>query len=237
MQHLVDGLLAHVMVILIALPIVGGCAVTLVSFWGESMIRRVAITNAALTLVFAAVLAWTFVPANTDGGVSTPQFQIQDQFAWALIDADPVRKSQRASEQMLHVGFAVGVDGFNLWFVVLTVALSAVAVVVSSGSRIERPAVYYSLLLLLEGTLLAAFSARDLLLFCFCLELSIVPTVLLTGWWGAGQRPWRQPAHRVRAGCRSAPCSPSPIPLAGPGRGPTGNRLPNRPPRQDALMP
>jgi NADH-quinone oxidoreductase subunit M len=43
-------------------------------------------------------------------------------------------------------------------------------------------------LLLLEGTLLAAFSARDLLLFCFCLELSIVPTVLLTGWWGAGQR-------------------------------------------------
>ncbi|MEO1995272.1 MAG: proton-conducting transporter membrane subunit [Planctomycetaceae bacterium] len=188
MQHLVDGLLAHVMVILVVLPIVGGCAVALVSFWGEVMIRRVAITNVALTLVFAAVLAWTFVPANTAGGASTSQFQLQDQFAWALIDEEPVFKSTRASEQMLYVGFALGVDGFNLWFIVLTVALSAVAVVVSSGSRIEKPAVYYSLLLLLEGTLLAAFSARDLMLFCFCLELSIVPTVLLTGWWGAGQR-------------------------------------------------
>jgi len=186
MQHLADGVLAQLTLILTILPLAGCGLVALVLPWGESMIRRVALTNVVFTLLLSLVLVWAFVHAEDAAADPLSGKPRPEASSWPLL-GDPADADDKSSSG-ITVRFAVGVDGVNLWFVVLTTALTAAAVVVSSECAVEKPVVYYSLLLFLEGALIAAFTARDVMVFCLCLELSLLPMLVLTGWWGGEQR-------------------------------------------------
>jgi len=197
MQYLADGVLPQLTLILTILPLAGCGGVALVARWGESMIRRIALTNVVFTLLLSLVLAWAF--AHTQNTVSGPLSgkSRSEVPSWSLLG--DATGSDGSSGSAITVRLAVGVDGVNLWFIVLTSVLTAAAVTVSSECPVEKPAVYYGLLLFLEATLLAAFTARDVIVFCFCLELSLLPMLILTGWWGG--------EHRGAALRRWIPCA------------------------------
>jgi NADH:ubiquinone oxidoreductase subunit 4 (subunit M) len=65
----------------------------------------------------------------------------------------------------LHVSYHVGMFGFSLWLVGLTVVVMAAAIAYAFLAGRDRPRAYYGLMLLLTGAVVGVFTAQDLLLF------------------------------------------------------------------------
>ena len=75
----------------------------------------------------------------------------------------------------LGVRYELGVDGINLFLIVLTALLWAGATAFSVFRMPERRRIYYFMLGLAETAALGAFLAQDLLLFVLFFDLMLVP--------------------------------------------------------------
>ncbi len=86
--------------------------------------------------------------------------------------------------QTLGIHLHFGVRGFELWMMILSAVVPAMAVVSSSSKR-ANPGSYYGLLLGMQGALMGLFACANLFLFYIFWELSILPSFfLLMGWGG-----------------------------------------------------
>ena len=86
-----------------------------------------------------------------------------------------------------HLTFTVGVDGLSLAMVLLATIVTVAAVwFTGTLPRYER-AFYVCLLLISSGTI-GAFVSLDLFFFYAFHELALIPTFLLIGIWGSGNR-------------------------------------------------
>ena len=155
--------------ILIFLPLAGALVAL---FLGRS--RRaakawlLAVTLANLAL---ACVLWAFF----DTGSS--QMQFVDRFAWI---------------EPLGISYHVGVDGINLWFLMLAALVSPIAALSSwklldGRSRAEGQA-YIFFLLALETGVLGVFASLDLILFFIFWEAMLIPAYFLIGRWGGERR-------------------------------------------------
>lgn len=88
----------------------------------------------------------------------------------------------------MNIRFHLGVDGINLWLVVLTGLLLPVAVWISETMIAERSKNFFALLLLFEFGLVGVFTAADLFVFYVFWEVALVPMYLMVGGWGTGKR-------------------------------------------------
>jgi NADH-quinone oxidoreductase subunit M len=88
------------------------------------------------------------------------------------------------------IQFFVGLDGLNVWLVVLTAVLMVSAVLISWNSFQvrERTNEYYAWLLTLETGMLGVFLAFDIILFYVFFELTLVPLFFIIGIWGGPER-------------------------------------------------
>src|SRR5262249_21237742 len=86
------------------------------------------------------------------------------------------------------VQFYVGLDGLNVWLVVLTAVLMLPCVLVSWVQVDERVNEFYAWLLLLQTAMTGIFVSFDIILFYVFFELSLVPLFFLIGIWGHSQR-------------------------------------------------
>jgi NADH-quinone oxidoreductase subunit M len=88
------------------------------------------------------------------------------------------------------IQFYVGIDGMNVWLVVLTALLTFSSVLISwdTSQVSERTNEYYAWLLTLETGMLGVFLSFDIILFYVFFELSLVPLFFLIGIWGGPQR-------------------------------------------------
>ena len=84
----------------------------------------------------------------------------------------------------LGVDYALGVDGLNLFLLLLTAALWTGGVAFAAFREQERPGSFYFLMLAAETATLGAFLAQDLLLFVLFFDLMLVPFYFLFGAWG-----------------------------------------------------
>lgn len=96
---------------------------------------------------------------------------------------------------LLQVGnsaiqFFIGLDGLNLWLIVLTCVLMVSAVLASwrSPSVQERMNEYFAWLLVLQAGMIGVFLAFDIILFYVFFELTLVPLFFLIGIWGGPER-------------------------------------------------
>lgn len=87
-----------------------------------------------------------------------------------------------------QIHFHMGVDGVNLWLVVLTAFLLPIAVWMSESMIPERKQTFFALLLLFEFGLIGVFTALDLFVFYVFWEVALVPMYLMVGAWGSGLR-------------------------------------------------
>ncbi|UFP92653.1 NADH-quinone oxidoreductase subunit M [Gloeobacter morelensis] len=152
--------------LLVWLPILGAAVV---GFWpaGAPAVwpRRIALSVASLGLVLAAVLAFVYNPA--DGGL-----QFREFVPWMT---------------SLGLSYELGIDGLSLPLLLLNAFLVWIAIF-SSDENVQRPRLYYGLLLLLCGGVVGAFATQNALLFFLFYELELIPLYLLIAIWGGPRR-------------------------------------------------
>lgn len=93
-----------------------------------------------------------------------------------------------SSSESLDIRFALAIDGLNLWLIVLSALLSVVCVLISWTAVVEKAALFYRLLLLLETGMLGVFAAQDIIVFYIFFEFGLIPLFFLIGIWGSEER-------------------------------------------------
>jgi NADH-quinone oxidoreductase subunit M len=83
--------------------------------------------------------------------------------------------------------YLLAADGLSLLLLLLTAAVTLSAVWVSPTDPV-RPRLFYSSLLLISAGAVGAFASQDLFFFYAFHELALIPTFLLLGIWGTGER-------------------------------------------------
>src|SRR6266496_636415 len=86
-----------------------------------------------------------------------------------------------------HLSFTTGLDGLSLAMVLLA-AIVTVAAVWFAGRIDKYENAFYACLLLISGGAIGAFASIDLFFFYAFHELALIPTFLLIGIWGSGNR-------------------------------------------------
>jgi NADH-quinone oxidoreductase subunit M len=128
--------------------------------------RYAGVPGAAVACVLAVVLVFRF-----DNGVAGLQF-VTDE-TWI-------------SELGIH--YKLGVDGLNLFLILLATVLFLASAVWASFYEWERPGLFFFWFGLAESGVLGALMAQDLALFVIFFDLMLVPFLFLTGSWGGEGR-------------------------------------------------
>lgn len=88
----------------------------------------------------------------------------------------------------LGVRYSLGVDGLNVFLVLLTAVIWLASAAFSAGRMKDRPRLYYFWLLLAQTGTTGAFLAQDLFLFVLFFDLMLIPFIFLFGSWGKDPR-------------------------------------------------
>ena len=86
------------------------------------------------------------------------------------------------------VQFYVGIDGMNVWLILLTALLMVTSVLVSWTAITERVHEFHAWLFVLQLGMTGVFASFDVVLFYVFFELTLVPLFFLIGIWGGSQR-------------------------------------------------
>ncbi|MGJ3250701.1 MAG: NADH-quinone oxidoreductase subunit M [Elainellaceae cyanobacterium] len=152
--------------VLIWVPIIGAIVVSLLP---QSVpiktVRWTALSFSGGILLWALWLTSRF-------DLSNPNMQMQEYLPW--IDS-------------LGLDYRLGVDGLAIVLLVLSSFLTWIAIF-SSRHDIERPRLFYALVLFVSGGVAGAFLAQNMLLFFLFYELELVPFYLLISIWGGEKK-------------------------------------------------
>lgn len=88
----------------------------------------------------------------------------------------------------LNIHYQLGVDGFSVLFLPLTIVLFIGVILASWTSIRTMPRLYFSMLLLLESLTLGIFCALDTILFFTFWEMTLIPLYFLISLWGIGPK-------------------------------------------------
>ncbi|MBA3273805.1 MAG: NADH-quinone oxidoreductase subunit M [Chthoniobacterales bacterium] len=86
-----------------------------------------------------------------------------------------------------RLNFTLGIDGLSLIMVLLTTIVT-LAAVWFTGEVSKHEHAFYACLLFISGGAIGAFASLDLFFFYAFHELALIPTFLLIGIWGTGDR-------------------------------------------------
>jgi NADH-quinone oxidoreductase subunit M len=107
-------------------------------------------------------------------------FDGSSRHAFQFVSAHPILPEWK-------FGFTVGLDGLSLTMVLLS-AIVTVAAVWFTDKIESHERAFYACLLFISGGAIGAFSSLDLFFFYAFHELALIPTFLLIGIWGSGNR-------------------------------------------------
>jgi len=85
----------------------------------------------------------------------------------------------------LGVDYSLGIDGLNVFLLLLTAVLWTAGTAFAAFREQERPQLFFLMMLLGETATLGSFLAQDLLLFVLFFDLMLVPFYFLFGAWGS----------------------------------------------------
>ena len=172
--------------ILLIVPLAAAVVVALLGPRRTLAIRWLSLAATLVAAVIAFVLAVNLVNerALQPGGAALKAATIPtfDPSYVTQLDVLPVGPG--------IIQFYIGLDGLNVWLVVLTAVLMVSCVLVSWNSPQvkERLNEYFAWLLLLQAGMTGLFLAFDIILFYVFFELTLVPLFFLIGIWGGPER-------------------------------------------------
>ena len=182
-------------------PVASAVLVAVAGLSGYKLARRVASLGALLHLGLTVALAVPSVFVLMDRvEFETKLIKAPREFQPIFVPGDPSLDSgsYETTWDLFAVSngpselppsaiqFFVGIDGLNIWLVVLASVMTYVAVLVSHGSIRERAGGYYAWLFLLQAAIIGAFLSFDIVLFYIFFELTLIPAFFLIGCWGTG---------------------------------------------------
>lgn len=139
--------------------------------------------------VLGAILMAFGAPARTTALTAAGVNLILGVLAFVLYKSDsPDAFQLTASRTILespHLAFSVGIDGMSLILLILTVIVTFSAVAVSPKNQ---PPLFYASSLLISAGALGAFLSTDLFFFYAFHELALIPTFLMIGIFGTGDK-------------------------------------------------
>ncbi|MEM9164960.1 MAG: NADH-quinone oxidoreductase subunit M [Cyanobacteria bacterium P01_F01_bin.4] len=148
--------------LLIWLPVIGAALLFVLP---DKYVRLGALTVSGLSLLWAAWLFSQYDMVNLG-------FQFTEHLPWL---------------PGLGLDYALGLDGLGLLMVGLNTFLSWIAIYTTSAN-IERPKLFYALMLVVNSAVSGAFLAQNFLLFFLFFEVELVPLYLLIAIWGGEKR-------------------------------------------------
>jgi NADH-quinone oxidoreductase subunit M len=146
-------------------PIVAALLLIFVPRNYRVIIRAIAVLATLISAVLAVKMFCQFVPGANG-------FQFEQQIPWV---------------ESLGISYHVGVDGLNVGLILMG-AIVAFAAALCSWEIQTREKEFYILLLVMTGGILGAFASLDLFFFYFLHELALVPTFIMIGVWGRGEK-------------------------------------------------
>ncbi|MFN5767163.1 MAG: NADH-quinone oxidoreductase subunit M, partial [Pseudanabaena sp.] len=150
---------------LVWVPIAGAILIILAGAAIDSQrLRRLSLGIAIATFGWSLFLITKF-------DISLSTIQLSESLAWL----DPIGLTYR-----------LGVDGLSFPLVLMNGLLLIVATYISND--VQRPRLYFPLLLLLGGGVNGAFLSQNLLLFFLFFEIELIPLYLLIAIWGGEKR-------------------------------------------------
>src|SRR5260370_26779718 len=140
--------------------------------------------------IIAAILIMAGVPARKTALVASILTLVMTLLAFTLFEG-----GQRGFQDVTSLtifaawglNFAVGLDGLSLVMILLA-AIVTLAAVWFTGEINKYENAFYACLLLISGGAIGAFASLDLFFFYAFHELALIPTFLLIGIWGSGNR-------------------------------------------------
>ncbi len=85
----------------------------------------------------------------------------------------------------LGVDYSLGIDGLNVFLILLTTVLWTAGTAFAAFREQDRPHLFFLMMLIGETATLGSFLAQDLLLFVLFFDLMLVPFYFLFGAWGS----------------------------------------------------
>jgi len=150
---------------MIATPLIGALVVFVTPQSATTLQRMLAWVVSAINVVLAVIAVSSMQPAIG--------YQLVDTADWF---------------PAMGMRYAVGLDGINVWMVVLASLLLPLGLWASRQQSGSNQRAYYALMLMLSGALIGAFVATDLLLFYVFFELTLIPTAVLVALYGNADR-------------------------------------------------
>ena len=153
-------------------------------------------TTALIVLPLAAALVIWVLPLNdVSAGALALLAALAEVGVWIQLVAryDFAQGGLQFAQQRnwfsdLHVSYHVGVYGFSVWLIGLTVVAMAAAIAYGFWAGRDRMRAYMGLMLFLTGAVIGVFTAQDLLLFYAFFEAMMIPLYVLVGVWGGPGR-------------------------------------------------
>jgi NADH-quinone oxidoreductase subunit M len=152
-------------------------------------------TTLILVPLAAALVIWVLPLNDISAGALALLAALGEVGLWIqmLVRFDFGRGGLQFAQQQswfsdLNVSYHVGVYGFSVWLIGLTVVAMAAAIAYGLWAGRDRLRAYMGLLLFLMGALVGVFSAQDLLLFYAFFEAMLIPLYVLVGVWGGPGR-------------------------------------------------
>jgi NADH-quinone oxidoreductase subunit M len=143
----------------------------------------------------AALIVWVLPLNPVSAGSLSLLAALAEVGVWIqlLVRYDFTQGGLQFSEQHtwfsdLNVSYHVGVYGFSVWLVGLTVVVMAATIAYGFWAGRERTRAYMGLMLFLTGAIVGVFVAQDLLLFYAFFEAMLIPLYVLVGVWGGPGR-------------------------------------------------
>jgi NADH-quinone oxidoreductase subunit M len=171
--------------VLVFLPLAGGLLAALVPARANPRAAgSVSLFFALATLGIGIGLLAGFDFAGGGGGDFTTSDG--DRFTELVYGQQYVTDVEWIPELGIH--YKLGLDGLNLFLILMTALLWAAATAGSLLRDWERPRLYFLMLALGETAVLGAFCAQDLALFVLFFDLMLVPFYFLIGVWGGPDR-------------------------------------------------
>jgi NADH-quinone oxidoreductase subunit M len=154
------------------------------------------LTTAMILLPFGgALLVWLFPWDAFSAGSIALLVALAEVGLWieALLQFDFDQGGLQLDQKTswfsdLDVSYHVGLYGFSLWLVGLTVVVMAATTAYAFWAGRSGARAYFGLMLLLTGAIVGVFVAQDLLLFYVFWEGMLIPLYVLIGVWGGPGR-------------------------------------------------
>lgn len=152
------------------LPLLAAIALAFVPRNFAVIMRAMAVGVTFVTMLLAVLMFWQFNGATAD------------EYGYRFVSTIPW-----LGAESLGIACKFGVDGLNVGLVLMG-AIVAFAAACCSFEIKTREKEFYILLLVMTGGILGAFMSLDLFFFYFFHELALVPTFIMIGVWGRGER-------------------------------------------------